>query len=672
MGEVLLAESTGDKRLDLGKGLVVIKRNLDGANKKAQTAMIREEGRIALRLRHENLVETFGIDAVDEDPILILEYLAGRSMAQVLGTAKRTKQMIPVDVVVKIIHDSACGLHFAHTLRDGSNLLGIVHRDVSPANIFVTFDGKVKVIDFGVAKADDSQIKTTAGVLKGKIGYMAPEHTRALKLDPRADLWSLGVLFWESLLAERLFSNQNPAVTMHKINEAVVEPPSTKRADVPPEVDAIVAKLLAKDREQRYASGAELVRDIENLDLNWAKADLKRFLKRGFPEEYKKGVKEAGQAAKSSTKVPKPKGLILLEDLSDEDHDAATLIADSKDLMAYARELQREERASKEPKSPKEEDRTVARSQESLGIEKADRTDGGDSLLDALEDDGSDDLPEDDKTMVATSLDEIQGNAKDDKPAPTPASKKSSLKETQAVRVRDTRPDGAAASAAKPVRRSATATGWAFSGFGIFALACGFFAMESPEDRRMKPLICAYGEGGEDLITACLDVPNAAKRDLDYEHLELKDQNQTFRLLKGQTLTVKTEAVLSALQDKGLMQRALLPSRKGEKIRAMAGPGFLILALLALSIGIPGLFLRGSLALGLRVLLLAATAALGFIGWSNGIGSWPGSDKMEERQKPLRAAELTPPSAPKPAEAIVPEPEKPTPAVKKRKKKRKK
>src|SRR5690606_34862233 len=129
----------------------------------------------------------------------LIELLAGRSMAQVLGQAKKRGEMVPVDVALAVLRGAACGLHFAHTLRgpDGTSL-GLVHRDVSPANIFVTFDGRVKVIDFGVAKSDDSEPKTATGILKGKLGYMSPEQSLGQsKLTAQADVWSLGVFFWE-------------------------------------------------------------------------------------------------------------------------------------------------------------------------------------------------------------------------------------------------------------------------------------------------------------------------------------------------------------------------------------------------------------------------------------------------------------------------------------------
>ncbi|HEY1099525.1 MAG TPA: protein kinase, partial [Myxococcota bacterium] len=160
MGEVLLADFVGDG--EITPGLLVVKRILSVAPgvppAEGQVRMLLEEGRLGLRLQHDNIVETFRTEVDDNNPLLVIELLAGKSMAQVLGQAKKQARPIPVEIALQVLRGACCGLHFAHTLKgpDGS-ALGLVHRDVSPANIFVTFDGKVKVIDFGVAKSEDSE-----------------------------------------------------------------------------------------------------------------------------------------------------------------------------------------------------------------------------------------------------------------------------------------------------------------------------------------------------------------------------------------------------------------------------------------------------------------------------------------------------------------------------------
>ncbi|MFZ9887757.1 MAG: serine/threonine-protein kinase, partial [Myxococcota bacterium] len=337
MGEVLLARFVGNEHV--GPGLVVVKRTLtDHPNRDYQDQMLREEGRVAVRLRHANLVETYAMDELGGHPLLVMELLAGRSMAQVLGNAKRAKTPTPVGVALQVLHGAACGLHFAHTLRVGGQPLGLVHRDVSPANIFVTYDGKVKVIDFGVAKAQDSEIKTSTGILKGKLGYMSPEHAKGETLDPRADVWSLGVVLWESLVTDRLFGGQNPAMTLFQITQAPQDPPSVRRPDVPPEVDALCMRLLAKDRDQRFASCAEVVRAIEQLPPSlWRDTDVGAFLSQRFPDDAATGQQELAERARMVRPRPIPAGILESEVIPESDESqVATLIADGRALVRQA------------------------------------------------------------------------------------------------------------------------------------------------------------------------------------------------------------------------------------------------------------------------------------------------------------------------------------------------
>jgi serine/threonine protein kinase len=311
MGEVLLAHFAGDARVS--SGLVVVKRPIPNHPRREQhDNMLREEGRIALRLRHANLVDTFGMDELEGHPLLVMEYLAGRSMAEVLGAAKRKSEPTPVPLALAVLHAAACGLHFAHTLKDGGTPLGLVHRDVSPANIFVTFDGKCKVIDFGVAKADDSEIKTSKGILKGKLGYMSPEHATGESLDPRSDMWSLGVVFWEALIADRLFGGDNPAMTLFAITQGgELTAPSKRRPDIPPEVDALCMGLLTRDRDARIASGAELVQRIEALPARlWRDVDIGGLLASRFPTEADTGKREVASLGLPLRPAPVPRGIL--------------------------------------------------------------------------------------------------------------------------------------------------------------------------------------------------------------------------------------------------------------------------------------------------------------------------------------------------------------------------
>lgn len=295
MGEVLLARSKGHP--ELSDGLVVVKRCLDHhSDRDHQLRLLREEARVGAQLRHANIVETFGIDDDKRDPLVLMEYLPGLSMAQVLGDAKRTGQRLPLGVVLAVVRGAACGLHYAHELADKhGNPLKMVHRDVSPGNIFLTYDGDVKLLDFGIAKASDSDIRTKTGVLKGKIGYMSPAHVQGERIDARGDLWSLGVVFWESLVAERLFASKMPAQTLERILTMPVDKPSRYRPEIPPVLDALVLGLLERDMERRFSSARALVEAIDAAAaqdpmLDWRRADVAGTLAHRFSahvEAYK-------------------------------------------------------------------------------------------------------------------------------------------------------------------------------------------------------------------------------------------------------------------------------------------------------------------------------------------------------------------------------------------------
>lgn len=334
MGEVLLATYRGDDGLGISEGRVVLKRTLPRhPNRQYQNKMLLEEGRIGLRLLHQNLVETFAVDQESDDPLLLMEFLGGKSMAQVLGAAKKQRTPLSVELALKIARDIACGLHFAHTLAENGRGLGLVHRDVSPANIFATYDGRVKVIDFGVAKAKDSEIKTSTGILKGKIGYMSPEHAGGQKLTPATDLWSVGVVLWEMLIADRLFSGTTPAVTLYQITHGEIEAPSKRRPDLPGAVSALVMRLLERDLDKRIRSGAELVAAIDRLGLNLEGADVGAHLRSVFPADAENAAADVQRAARRQG-PPAPQGLV------DGGKDTAeTLVRDSGDLLRLAREI---------------------------------------------------------------------------------------------------------------------------------------------------------------------------------------------------------------------------------------------------------------------------------------------------------------------------------------------
>ena len=237
--------------------LVAIKRILPHlAQDKQFKEMFLNEGRIAANLMHPNVCAVFELDEVDDELFLAMEYLHGVSwdrLARELVSGNFAMRL-SVGVIVQ-----ACeGLHYAHALRDATGSpLDIVHRDVSPQNLFVTVDGVCKVLDFGVSKMATDGPRTRSGVVKGKLPYMAPEQIRGEELDGRADVFALGVCIWEALAGQRLFDRATDFMIWKAITEEPVAPIATVWSECPPALDAAVLRALEREPDKRFATARE-------------------------------------------------------------------------------------------------------------------------------------------------------------------------------------------------------------------------------------------------------------------------------------------------------------------------------------------------------------------------------------------------------------------------------
>jgi serine/threonine protein kinase len=228
-------------------------------------AMFLDEARLAARLNHANVVQTNEVGQVGGYYFIAMEYLDGQPLNRILARSRRMLEPgLTLEVLVTIVAEALGGLHYAHNLTDYDGTpLQVVHRDASPHNIFVTYDGHVKVVDFGIAKAANRSVETRAGTLKGKMAYMAPEQARCENIDRRADVFSMGSVLWEVLVGERLWRDPNDMRILDALGAGTPMPSMRSvRADVPAELDAIAAKALAMDPSQRYASAAEMRRDL--------------------------------------------------------------------------------------------------------------------------------------------------------------------------------------------------------------------------------------------------------------------------------------------------------------------------------------------------------------------------------------------------------------------------
>ncbi len=287
-------------------------------------AMFRDEARIMNRLAHPNVVRFFGSGTWDGLPYLALEYLDGDNLSVLRKAAARQGTQLSLSLVTRIGIQVANALDYVHSLTDEKGTpLGLVHRDISPQNIFVTTGGQVKVLDFGIAWSVEKEEKTTTGMLKGKLRYMSPEQIEMQPIDNRSDLFSLGIVLWELITARRLFDAESDFRTMKQICEEPIPSPREHRPGIPAELEKVVMKLLERDRKQRYRNGGQL------------REDLKEVLYNCFPDSSPREVDQAVRELLSE-RLEKKRRLIadiikrgemesfLFADLSDKDEDSLT------------------------------------------------------------------------------------------------------------------------------------------------------------------------------------------------------------------------------------------------------------------------------------------------------------------------------------------------------------
>ena len=225
--------------------------------------MFLDEARLAARLNHPNVVQTNEVGEDGKRYFICMEYLEGQPLNRIIQRAGR-ESGIPIGVHLRILCEALSGLHHAHELTDYDGTpLQVVHRDVTPHNVFVTYAGQVKVVDFGIAKALSQSAETKAGVLKGKVAYMAPEQARGDKVDRRADIFSVGVMMWEALAGRRMFKGLTDVVIIQKIVNGQLQSPRSAKPDIDERLDAVCMKALAHNRDERYETAADFQAALE-------------------------------------------------------------------------------------------------------------------------------------------------------------------------------------------------------------------------------------------------------------------------------------------------------------------------------------------------------------------------------------------------------------------------
>ena len=240
--------------------MVVIKRLRHLAEHDIAT-MFRDEGRLAARLNHPNVVQTFRA----EEEELEMEFLDGQSLHRIVKRAHNTGKKLDTRMILHIMRGLLGALDHAHDITDlDGTPLNVIHRDVSPQNIFITFEGKVKLIDFGIAKAVDQEEVTQCGIVKGKVRFMAPEQARAEVLDRRVDIFAAGILMWELLTGERYWGKTRELEIVRRLRDNELLPSADDvNPDVPPNLAAICRKALAPNRDDRYATAGEFLTELE-------------------------------------------------------------------------------------------------------------------------------------------------------------------------------------------------------------------------------------------------------------------------------------------------------------------------------------------------------------------------------------------------------------------------
>jgi len=291
MAEIFLAYA---RSLAGFEKIVVLKRVLPQyAESNEFMQMFLDEARLAATLDHPNIVQVYDIGEHGGSWFFAMEYVHGQSLLKVMRQITATRRWLPIEQALAIIIGTCSGMHHAHDKIGLDGIpLGIVHRDVSPPNVLISYDGAVKIADFGIAKAGAAVTSTAVGTLKGKIPYMSPEQCRSEPLDRRSDVFSIGILLYELTVGRRLFQAESEMGIIHKVVNGVVPRPSAVLRGYPEELERIVLRALQNDRNQRYNSARELQVDLEEFareyKLSISSAKLSNFMEETFDAQTRR------------------------------------------------------------------------------------------------------------------------------------------------------------------------------------------------------------------------------------------------------------------------------------------------------------------------------------------------------------------------------------------------
>jgi serine/threonine protein kinase len=321
MAEVFRSKAFGVEGFER---LVAVKRILPTiAEDKEFIRMFIEEAKLAVQLNHANIAQIFDLGVVDGSYYIALEHVHGRDLRGICDRCRQDGEAMPIAQACFIAMKVCEGLDYAHNKRDQSGReLGLIHRDVSPQSILISFEGEVKLIDFGIAKAAGTSPRTQAEILKGKFGYMSPEQARGGHVDRRSDVFSCGIVLYELLTGERLFAGDSDYATLDKVKSVEILPPSTYNRKIPDELERIVLKALSKDVDERYQHAIDLHDELQAFVYTagefYSRKDLAGWMKRTFGKEIEEETAKlesyrqlrppmpAGAPVSASPAVPPP------------------------------------------------------------------------------------------------------------------------------------------------------------------------------------------------------------------------------------------------------------------------------------------------------------------------------------------------------------------------------
>lgn len=317
---------------------VAIKRILPSYSQNDEfRKMFEYEARLSSMLTHANIVQVYDFNKFGETYLLAMEFVDGKNLRQFVNKARKVGQPVGVELALFITNEVCKGLEYAHAKRDDmtGKPLNIIHRDMSPQNIMLSYEGSVKIVDFGIAKAKDRVDETRSGIIKGKFGYMSPEQANGMPVDHRTDIFSTGIILWELLTGRRLFSAESDMATLRMIQECVITPPSKFNPRVTPDLDRIVMKVLSKDLKLRYSNAGDLHRALlEYLSKTapgFTQREVAAVVQRTFSDDITKEKKRFEQLYRQS--IPFSQGATASKHEESMDSDGMDEIEEALDGM---------------------------------------------------------------------------------------------------------------------------------------------------------------------------------------------------------------------------------------------------------------------------------------------------------------------------------------------------